>query len=98
MLADEGGHIRILEARRIVKAREISADGNCVRRFVIPAVNFGATDYVDSIDWQACYVTSPLVLRDKSFNELLKMIQDDAPMNDWNFIKFPSHTKAVSGL
>ncbi|GBM19006.1 hypothetical protein AVEN_172480-1 [Araneus ventricosus] len=66
--------IRTLEARQIIKAREIGPDGNCVRRFVIPAVNFGATDYVDLINWQACYVTSPPVLRQISSHELLKMI------------------------
>ncbi|GBM03021.1 hypothetical protein AVEN_14535-1 [Araneus ventricosus] len=26
------------------------------------------------------------------------MIQDDAPMNDWDFIKFPSHTQAVERI
>ncbi|GBM60225.1 hypothetical protein AVEN_273532-1 [Araneus ventricosus] len=38
--------------------------GNC-RRFLTTAVNFGATDYVDLIDWQACNVKSPPVLRDQ---------------------------------
>ncbi|GBO44803.1 hypothetical protein AVEN_33669-2-1, partial [Araneus ventricosus] len=48
MLTDERCHIRTLATRRIIKAR----DGNCIRIFVIPAVKFGATDYVDLIDWQ----------------------------------------------
>ncbi|GBM23766.1 hypothetical protein AVEN_271128-1 [Araneus ventricosus] len=43
MLTDERCHIRNLAARRIIKAREIDPDGNCVHRFVIPAVNFRAT-------------------------------------------------------
>ncbi|GBN11044.1 hypothetical protein AVEN_22835-1 [Araneus ventricosus] len=73
---------------------EIFPEGNCVRRFVIPAVNFRATDYVDLIDWQVCNVTPPTVLRHISSHELLKMIQDDAPMDGWDFIKFPSHTQA----
>ncbi|GBM89501.1 hypothetical protein AVEN_43029-1 [Araneus ventricosus] len=48
-----------------MKLSELSRQGksaqieNCVRRFIIPADNFGATDYVDLIDWQTCYVTSP---------------------------------------
>ncbi|GBM01173.1 hypothetical protein AVEN_253584-1 [Araneus ventricosus] len=50
MLTDEKCHIRTLAARRIIKAREIGPDGNCVRRFVIPAANFEATDYVDLTD------------------------------------------------
>ncbi|GBN02263.1 hypothetical protein AVEN_209041-1 [Araneus ventricosus] len=53
MLTDNRCHIRTLAAWRIIKAREIGPGGNCVRRFVIPAVDFRATDYVDLIDWQA---------------------------------------------
>ncbi|GBL87939.1 hypothetical protein AVEN_195810-1, partial [Araneus ventricosus] len=62
MLTYERCHIRTLAGGRIIKAREISPDGDCVRRFVIPAVNFRATDYIDLIDWQACDVTPPTVL------------------------------------
>ncbi|GBN40130.1 hypothetical protein AVEN_258476-1 [Araneus ventricosus] len=50
MLTVERCHIRTLAAGRIIKAREIRSDGNCVRRFVIPAVNFRATDCVDHFD------------------------------------------------
>ncbi|GBM03952.1 hypothetical protein AVEN_99158-1 [Araneus ventricosus] len=81
MLTNERCHIRILVARRIIKAREIGPDGNCVRRFVILAVNIRATDNVDLIDWQAFFVTPPTILRQISSHELLKMIQDDVPMN-----------------
>ncbi|GBM44979.1 hypothetical protein AVEN_223061-1 [Araneus ventricosus] len=31
-------------------------------------------------------------------HELLKMMQDDLPMDGWNFIKFPSHTQAVERM
>ncbi|GBO44274.1 hypothetical protein AVEN_163346-1 [Araneus ventricosus] len=72
--------------------------GNCVHRFVIPAVNFGATDYVDLIDWQACYVTPPAVFRQISSHELLKMIKDDFRMDGWKFIKFLSHTQVVERI
>ncbi|GBL83639.1 hypothetical protein AVEN_161984-1, partial [Araneus ventricosus] len=72
--------------------------GNCVRRFLIPAVNFRATDYVDLIDWQVFNVTPPAVLRHISSHELLKMIQDDVPFNGWDFIKFPSHTQSVERI
>ncbi|GBL83055.1 hypothetical protein AVEN_165288-1 [Araneus ventricosus] len=77
---------------------EIGAKGNSVCRFVIRAVNFGATDYVGLIDWQAFYITPPPVLRQISSHELLKMIQDDVPMDDWDFMKFPSHTQAVEQI
>ncbi|GBL89474.1 hypothetical protein AVEN_87820-1 [Araneus ventricosus] len=92
MLTDERCHIRTLAARRIIKAREIGPDGNCVHRFVIPTVDFRATDNVNLIDWQTFYVTPPTALRHISYHELLKMIQDDVQMEGRDFIKFPSHT------
>ncbi|GBM20626.1 hypothetical protein AVEN_230222-1 [Araneus ventricosus] len=82
LLTDERCHIRTLAARRIIKAREIGPDGNCVRRFATPAVNIRATDNVHLIDWQACNVTPPTVLRYiSSSHELLEMIKNDVPMN-----------------
>ncbi|GBN90164.1 hypothetical protein AVEN_89841-1 [Araneus ventricosus] len=33
-----------------------------------------------------------------SCHELLKMTQDDVPMDGWHFIKFPSHTQAVEQI
>ncbi|GBN87229.1 hypothetical protein AVEN_154057-1 [Araneus ventricosus] len=81
MLTDDRCHIGTLAARRIIKVREIGPAGNCVGRFVIPAVNFEATDYVDLTDWQACQVTPSTVLRHIGSHELLKMIQDDVPMD-----------------
>ncbi|GBM16312.1 hypothetical protein AVEN_194052-1 [Araneus ventricosus] len=98
MLTDERCHIRTLAARRIIKAREIGTDGNCVHRFIIPAVDFRATYYVDLIDWPACNFTLPTVLRHISSHELLKMIQNDVPMDGSDFIKFPSHTQAVERI
>ncbi|GBN36018.1 hypothetical protein AVEN_194724-1 [Araneus ventricosus] len=76
---------------------EIDPGGNCLRRFIIP-VNFRATDYVGLIDWQPCDVTPPTVLRQISYHEFLKMIQDDVPMDGRDFIKFPSHTQAVERI
>ncbi|GBO33958.1 hypothetical protein AVEN_4149-1 [Araneus ventricosus] len=98
MLTDERCHIRKLASRQIIKARVIDPDDNCVHRFFIPAVNFRATDYVDLIDWQACNVTPPTILRQINSHELLKMIQDYVPMDGWNFIKFPSHTQIVERI
>ncbi|GBN19484.1 hypothetical protein AVEN_114448-1 [Araneus ventricosus] len=77
---------------------EIGSEGSCVRRFVIPAVNFGATNYVDLIHWQAFCVVLPPVLRQISSYGLLKLIQDDMSMDGWDFIKFPSHTQAVERI
>ncbi|GBN97459.1 hypothetical protein AVEN_224966-1 [Araneus ventricosus] len=80
MSTDERCHIRTLAARRIIKAREIGPDGNCVRRFVTPAANIRATDNVDLNEWRVCNATLP-VLRHIGSHELLKMIQDNVPMN-----------------
>ncbi|GBN84214.1 hypothetical protein AVEN_155871-1 [Araneus ventricosus] len=66
--------------------------------FIIPVVNFRATDYVGLIKWQACNVTPPTVLRQTSSYELLKMIQDDVPMDGRDFIKFPSHMQEVERI
>ncbi|GBM72841.1 hypothetical protein AVEN_17890-1 [Araneus ventricosus] len=60
--------------------------------------NFGAADYIDLIDWQACNVTPLTVLRHISSHELLKMIQHDVPMDGWDLVKFPSHTKEVERI
>ncbi|GBL68860.1 hypothetical protein AVEN_108143-1 [Araneus ventricosus] len=75
---------------------EIDPGGNCLRKFIIP-VNFRATDYVGLIDWQPCNVTPPTVPRQINSYELLKMIQDDVPMDGRHF-KFPSHTQAVERI
>ncbi|GBM34694.1 hypothetical protein AVEN_191846-1 [Araneus ventricosus] len=98
MLTDERCHIRTLAAQQIIKAREIGSDGNCVCRFFIPAVNLRSADYVDLIDWQACNVTPPTVLSHISSHELLKMLQDNVPMDDRDFIKFPPHMQAVERI
>ncbi|GBO15826.1 hypothetical protein AVEN_211407-1 [Araneus ventricosus] len=64
MLTDERCHIRTLAARRIIKAREIGPDGNCVRSFVIPAVNIRATYNVDLIGWLIDIITNHLQSHD----------------------------------
>ncbi|GBN81623.1 hypothetical protein AVEN_156730-1 [Araneus ventricosus] len=87
-----------LQLGELSREGKMARIGNCVGRFVIPAVNFGATDYADLIDWQACQVTPPPVLRQISSHELLKKIRDDVPMDAWDFIKFPSLTQAVERI
>ncbi|GBM69300.1 hypothetical protein AVEN_86630-1 [Araneus ventricosus] len=77
---------------------EIDPGVNCLRRFIIPAVDFRATDYVDLIDWQPCNVTPPTVLRQISSHEFVNMIRDDVPMDGRDLIKFPSHTQAVERI
>ncbi|GBL76756.1 hypothetical protein AVEN_53432-1 [Araneus ventricosus] len=80
------------------RCKEKGKDPCPLKKFIIPAINFRATDYIDLIDWQACNVTPPTVLRHISCHELLKMIQDDVPMDGRDFIKFSSHTQAVERI
>ncbi|GBN11001.1 hypothetical protein AVEN_111171-1 [Araneus ventricosus] len=87
-----------LRSDRCRNGNSLKLKGNCVRRFVIPTVNFGAADYVDLIDWQALYVTPLTVLRHIGSHELLKMIQDDVPMDGWDFINFFHTRKQLSEL
>ncbi|GBM19543.1 hypothetical protein AVEN_108011-1 [Araneus ventricosus] len=100
-MAQRSQERRAKEIRRLKEwsiAREIGPDGNCVRRFVIPVINFRATVYVDLIDWKACNVTTPTGLRQINSHELLKMIQDNVRMDGWDFSKFSSHTQAVERI
>ncbi|GBN71583.1 hypothetical protein AVEN_108707-1 [Araneus ventricosus] len=87
-----------LSSVNIAKSMFLEPQRNCVRKFVIPAVNFGAADCVDLIDLQACNVTPPGVLIHINSHEVLKMTQDDVPMDGWDFIKFPSHTQTVERI
>ncbi|GBM32403.1 hypothetical protein AVEN_239794-1 [Araneus ventricosus] len=89
-------YIRTLAAQRTIIAREIGPDNNCVRIFVIPAVNFRVTDCADLIYWKACNATPPTVFRHISCHELLKIIQDDGRL--WDFIKFSPHAQAVERI
>ncbi|GBN21961.1 hypothetical protein AVEN_269451-1 [Araneus ventricosus] len=43
-------------------------------------------------------IATRTVLRHISSHELLKMIQDDVPIDGWDFIKFPSLTQAVERI
>ncbi|GBM35771.1 hypothetical protein AVEN_253855-1, partial [Araneus ventricosus] len=61
-------------------------------------LTFELQNYVDLIDWQACDVTPPTVLRYISCHELLKMIHYDVPMEGGFLIIFPSHTQAVERI
>ncbi|GBN63164.1 hypothetical protein AVEN_164493-1 [Araneus ventricosus] len=98
LLTDERCHTRTLADRRIIESREIGLDDNCVRRFIIPAVNFRATDYVVLTDWQTCNVTPPPVLRHVSSHELLNVIQEDVPMEAGNLLNFLQTRKQLSEL
>ncbi|GBM71293.1 hypothetical protein AVEN_173865-1 [Araneus ventricosus] len=95
MLTDERCHMRTLSVRESSRQEKFT---QLEMVFATTAVNFGATDYVDHIDWQAFYVTPSTILRHVSCHELLKMIKDDVPMNRWDFIKFLSHTQAVDRI
>lgn len=87
LLNDERCHIRILAAPQIIKTKEIKPGGNCV-----PAVNFGATNYVGMID---CHVTAPAVLGEISSQEFQKTICQGT---DGTLLNFLHSYKQLSGL
>lgn len=100
MLTDERKFIRELALRRILKVRNIkNSDKNKLRKFVIPVINFRATDYVEMILWQKSHITEPPMTMDIKDEELKQLIEESSTNSDlWSlleFPKFPCHTQAV---
>jgi hypothetical protein len=106
MLTDERKHIRELGLRRILKARarkkfpsrsnkkRKSTETKVIREFVIPKLNFQATDYVDLINWQESHITEPPLTMNISDEDLkLLVASGNTPVVD--FPQFPCHTQAV---
>ncbi|CAH1114255.1 unnamed protein product [Psylliodes chrysocephalus] len=84
MLSDDRPAIRQLGLRRILKAcTKISTD---VREFVIPELDFDASDY-ELINWHNCSVTAPPLLSTATDGDIGTYPVD--------FLSFPCHTQAV---
>ncbi|KAF0291217.1 hypothetical protein FJT64_001141 [Amphibalanus amphitrite] len=90
MVADEDREIRTAAIQHIRAAREREKEGQEVRKFTLPTINFGAQRYVDLIDWAAEKVTEPPLLRDLSVTELQGIAA--APLR---VSAYPVHTQAV---
>ncbi|GBL94841.1 hypothetical protein AVEN_197523-1 [Araneus ventricosus] len=94
MLVDEKEHIRDLDYRMILKARQIAPKKKTVRNFVPPKINFQASDYIDIINWNSCVVYPPPILQDLSEDDIKSLINSDTtPIREIQ--KFPCHTQAV---
>lgn len=90
MISDTRPHVRKLGLLRIMKARSTKASN--VRQFVVPELNFEASDYIDIIDWQKCALTEPPITAGISDETLKDMVtKGDVP----EVKKFPCHTQAV---
>ena len=91
MLGDDRKHIRELGMRRILRAR---SEVYGMRRFVVPLLNFNATDYYDIIDWQNTVISELPLLKGHSQDDIEMFVAcRETPAID--FPKYPCHTQAV---
>ncbi|GBL88538.1 hypothetical protein AVEN_159120-1 [Araneus ventricosus] len=94
ILVDEREHIRELDYRRILKARQIVPKKKTVRNFVPPKINFQASEYFEIINWNSCVVYPPKMLQDLSEGDIKSLINfDTTPIKEIE--KFPCHPQAV---
>lgn len=63
-----------------------------VRQFIIPKLNFDATDYTEMIQWNECKVTEPPILRSISDEVLYLCILGNAEID---IPEFACHTQGV---
>lgn len=90
---DKRRYVRELGLRRILKARK-NVKGKTIRNFRVPTLDFTAIDYVDMIQWNACNVTPPPLLKNVTDEEIGELIKTGRPlMSDFNM--FPCHTQTV---
>ncbi|CAH1099595.1 unnamed protein product [Psylliodes chrysocephalus] len=74
MLPDDRPAIRQLCLRRILKARtKISTD---IREFVIPKLDFDASEYYELINWQNSSITAPPLLSTATDGDIREFIND----------------------
>lgn len=94
MIVDDRENIRKLGYRRILKARKCASKEKTIRNFVLPKINFKATDYTEIIDWCTCPLYSPPILQGVSDDEIKLLINSDTrPIRDIK--EFPCHTQVV---
>ncbi|GBL91261.1 hypothetical protein AVEN_195144-1 [Araneus ventricosus] len=74
MLVNEREHNRELGYRRILKARQTVPKKKTVRNFVLPKINFQASDYIEIINWNYCVVYPPPMLRGLSEDDIKSLI------------------------
>ncbi|GBN32707.1 hypothetical protein AVEN_232874-1 [Araneus ventricosus] len=76
--------------------RQLDQKKTTIRTFMSPKLNFKAQDYLEIINWMDCNLSSHLLLKDISDDEIKSHIQSDSVPNwDITFKTFPVHTQAV---
>lgn len=87
MLAETDKAKRSRAVDTTLQCRQQQSRSNEVRQFVVPSINYSATDYVDMIDWKEVY--EPPVTMKLSDEELAKL--RDIPLT----LHYPNHTQIV---
>lgn len=92
MITDDKRHIRELAARRVLKARSMSQLPS-PRLFEVTDINFGASNYIDMINWQQT-ITEPPILKQLTDQEIQQIVQSGGE-GELLFLRLPCHTQAV---
>lgn len=97
MLVDKREHIKKLALRRIINARSRKKSSKQVRRFHIPKINFGASEYIDMISWHDVEVTEPPLTRHLTTQDLQRLMkaENSNMISECTLFELPSHTQAV---
>ena len=94
MIHDDSPVVRELGYRRILKAR--STVQKETRSFVVPKINFTASEYHQMIDWQTTNVTEPPSTKYLTNTEVETLIKSKEKPK--NMTDFPCHTQAVERM
>ena len=92
MLSDEDSETRSRAVQTIHQCRqEVQQQQQSeARPFVLPKINFEATDYTELLDWTSEFITEPPLTMSLSEAELESICAAPLQVND-----FPVHTVAV---
>jgi hypothetical protein len=92
MISDERKRVRELGLRRILKARMNKRTS--LREFVVPNLNFDASDYFEMIDWTVVEITEHPLTADISEDDIRLFVKSGGA-STIEFPRFPCHTQAV---
>lgn len=97
MLTDDREHIKKLALRRIINARSRQLANKQIRRFEIPKIIFGASEYIDMIVWSDLEVTEPPLTRHLTNQDLQRLLETENVnmISECTLFELPSHTQAV---
>ena len=95
MLIADNENLRSQAVDIIIKCRNSVSNnnGNALRTFIIPEINFQAIDLMSLINWENITVTEPPLTRDMSLESLYQC--KNTPIN---LPHYPCHTEAVERM